>query len=499
MVRRHEVQLSISHLVLYWVPRAAQQSGAGAPGTVVVPEPESLMDPVLRGIDVLLEDEALIDQVLSALRRRFPQSARRGRRGTTAVVALRMLALKHLRQWSYAELEREVNGSLVYRRFCRIDGGKVPDAKTMVRLGQLLDAAVLRELFDRIVGLAIEKKVTAGRRMRIDTTVVETNIHYPADSGLCEDVVRVLRRGLERLVGAGVKLAFRLRSVKRSMSRRMREIGRALRIRDKEARQKALAKPYRGVLRIAGRLVRQAERASKSARKQMRRLNEEARGAVAVLLAEIEKMIPRARQVLRQTRARIKHGVTDSKGKLVSIFEPHSQILRRGKLHKPTEFGMMARVQEAEGGIVTDVGLVPDKADAPLLVPAVERHVRLFGRAVPWAPTSLRSVATGTHRTAATDRGFYSGEGERKIRELGVRRAVIPKPGHRTDKRIEYERQRWFRRGRAWRVGGEARISRLKHCFGMVRSRYRGEAGMNRTVFWAAIANNLTAMAATIR
>jgi len=469
MVRRHEVQLSISQLILYGV---------------VVPDPESLMDPMLRRIDVLLADESLVDEVLRALRSRFPQSARRGRRGTPAVVVLRMLALKHLRQWSYAELEREVNGSLVYRRFCRIDGSKVPDDKTMVRLGQLLDAAVLRELFDRVVGLAVEKKVTAGHRMRIDTTVVEANIRYPTDSGLCEDVVRVLRRGLTRLAEVGFKLGFRLRSVGRSMARRMREIGRALRIRDKDARKKALDKPYRGVLRITGRLVRQAERASQATRKQMKRLNDEARAAAAVLLEEIEKMIPRARQVLRQTRARITRGVTDSKGKLVSIFEPHAQILRRGKLHKPTEFGMMARVQEAEGGIVTDVGLVPDKADAPLLVPAVERHIKLFGRAP---------------RTAATDRGFYSCDGERKIRELGVRRAVIPKPGHRTDKRIEYERQRWFRRGRAWRVGGEARISRLKRCFGMHRSRYRGEDGMGRTVFWAAIANNLAAVAATIR
>jgi IS5 family transposase len=278
----------------------------------------------------------------------------------------------------------------------------------------------------------------------------------------------------------------------------MREIGLALRVRDKDARQKALDKPYRGVLRITGRFVRQAERASQATRRQMKRLNDEARAAAAVLLEEIEKMIPRARQVLRQTRARIRDGVTDSKGKLVSIFEPHAQILRRGKLHKPTEFGdrppeggMMAKVQEAEGGIVTDVGLVPDKADAPLLVPAVERHIDLFGRAP---------------RTAATDRGFYSGEGERRISELGVHRAVIPKPGHRTDKRIEYERQRWFpppgddrRKGRAWRVGGEARISRLKHCFGMHRSRYRGEDGMGRTVLWAAIANNLAAVATRCR
>ena len=469
MVRRHEVQLSISQLILYGV---------------VVPEPESLMDPVLRRIDELLEDESLVDEVLRALRGRYPHSARRGRRGTPAEVVLRLLVLKHLRQWSYDQLEREVQGSLVYRRFCRIDGGKVPDAKTMVRLGQLLDGGVLRGLFDRVVSMAVDKKVTAGRRMRIDTTVVEANIHYPTDSGLCEDVVRVLRRGLKGLLDAGVKLAFRLHSVKRSVSRRMREIGRALKIRDRDARSRALVKPYKGLLRVTGRLVRQAERASEAARRQMSRMNEQARAAAAVVLAELSKMIPRARQVVRQTRARIVRGVTDSKGKLVSIFEPHAQILRRGKAHKPTEFGLMVKVQESENGIVTDIDLVPEAADAPLLVPAVERHIRVFGH----APS-----------TAATDRGFYSGEGEKRIRELGVRRAVIPKPGHRSDERIEYERQRWFRRGRSWRMGGEARISRLKHCFDMGRSRYRGEVGMKRTVLWAAIANDLAAVATRCR
>jgi IS5 family transposase len=348
----------------------------------------------------------------------------------------------------------------------------------------LLDGEVLRGVFDRVVGLAVERRVTSGRRMRIDTTVVEANIHYPTDSGLCEDVVRVLRRGLERLADAGVHLGFRLRSVKRSMSRRMREIGRALRIRDKDERKKVLGKPYKGVLRITGRLVRQAERASRTARRQVRHLHDEARAAVEVHLSEIEKMIPRARQVLRQTRARIHGGVTNSSGKLVSIFEPHAQIIRRGKLSKPTEFGMLAKVQESEGGIVTDVGLVPDKADAPLLVPAVERHMQQFGR---------------PPRMAATDRGFHSTEGERRIRALGVQRPVIPKRGHRTAKRIEHERQRWFRRGRAWRVGGEARISRLKHRFGMARSHYRGVAGMQRTVLWAGIASNLTAIAARVR
>ena len=136
-------------------------------------------------------------------------------------------------------------------------------------------------------------------------------------------------------------------------------------------------------------------------------------------------------------------------------------------------------VQEAEGGIVTDIAVDEARADSLLLIPAVEHHQSLFGR-VPG--------------TVATDRGFYSGRGERRLSDLGVRHPLLPRPGHRTQERVAHERQRWFKRGRAWRAGGEARISRLKNTFGMRRSPYRGRIGVDRCIGWAAIANNLVAI-----
>jgi IS5 family transposase len=138
------------------------------------------MDPALRRIDELLNDDALIDGVLEAMRGRFEHSGRRGRYGTPAEVALRLLVLKHLKSWSYEQLEWEVTGNLVYRHFCRIDGGKVPDAKTMVRLGQLLDSEVLRAVFDRVVALAARRKVTRGRKLRVDTTSSKHRYVIPA-------------------------------------------------------------------------------------------------------------------------------------------------------------------------------------------------------------------------------------------------------------------------------------------------------------------------------
>src|SRR5438105_854784 len=126
MVPRRQAQMSLGQVLLFGV---------------AVPKLEDLMDPQLRRIDVALEDPALVDAVVAAMRQRFPESKRRGRPGTPAEVALRLLVLKHLRSWSYEQLEWEVAGNLVYRHFCRIHAGKVPDAKTMVRLGLLLDGA----------------------------------------------------------------------------------------------------------------------------------------------------------------------------------------------------------------------------------------------------------------------------------------------------------------------------------------------------------------------
>jgi IS5 family transposase len=458
MIRRRNGQRSLWDAVLF-----------GAP------DPRALMDPTLQRIDEVLDDEALVDRVLDAMRGRFEHSGRRGRKGTPAEVALRMLVLKHLKKWSYEQLEWEVSGNLVYRYFCRIDGGKVPDAKTMVRLGLLLDGDVLQGLFARVVEQAVERRVTRGRKMRVDTTVVETPIRYPSDSRLCEDITQVVCREVEKMRSEGVTAPPNFRNVQRSVGRRQREITHlSRRPISKDEKRSALRKPYRKLLAITRRVLRQAQVTVKRARRRWSRLSGRARRSVQTL----EHVLDVGQRVVQQTKQRVFKGLTRSAEKVVSIFEPHTKILRRGKAHKPTEFGLMVKVQEAEGGIVTDIG-VTHEHDAALLIPSIQQHQRVFGR-VP--------------RVVATDRGFFSNENVASAERMGVRCAAIPKPGHRSAQWLARERSRAFRRARAWRAGGEARIARLKHTFGMHRTLYRGSNGVARSALWAGISNNLVAI-----
>src|SRR6267378_505882 len=163
---------------------------------LIAEEVSDLWEDWMRPADQVLDDEQLLSTVYEALAKRCPKSRTRGRLGTPAEVVLRLLLLKHIRNWSYEVVEREVRANLVYRSFTRIGGGKVPDDTVMNKWALALGPEVIEDLHKRVVTIAQEKKVVEGRKMRIDTTVVETNIHYPTDSSLLGDGVRVLTRAM---------------------------------------------------------------------------------------------------------------------------------------------------------------------------------------------------------------------------------------------------------------------------------------------------------------
>src|SRR6266481_3221340 len=233
---------------------------------VLLPDGDKLWDEELREIDAVLDDEEIVDLVDAALRRRRPQSRCRGRLGTPAAVVLRMLVLKHLHDWSFDECEREVRGSLVHRAFCRIDGERVPDAKTLIRLAHLLDEPVLKDVLARLVTLGRERRLIRGRRLRLDTTVVETNIHYPTDATLLADGVRVLTRTLRRV---GERVRARTRSVARrvfEIAQRSRTAGSRVSAAVRERSKAKMKVLYQGLMRITRAVLRHAETAVTRAR-----------------------------------------------------------------------------------------------------------------------------------------------------------------------------------------------------------------------------------------
>ena len=444
---------------------------------LITEETSDLWEPWMRQADKVLGDEQLVSVVYEALLKRHPQSRTRGRRGTPAEIVLRMLLLKHIRNWSFEEVAREVRANLVYREFTRIGAGKVPDDKTLGRQARALGPEVIEKVHQRMVALAVENKVVQGRKMRVDTTVVETNIHYPTDSSLLGDGNRVLTRLMKKVTAIAGAAGTKLRDRMKSVQRRVAEIGRAARTKGEKGKAK-LQPLYTKMLGITGRIVAQAKRFSAEITGGVKRSADGLKQArLNELEREIETMITRTQQVVSQTKARIFAGDTHVEGKLLSVFEPSTEIIRKGKASKPTEFGKMVKVQEAENQIVIDFVVYDQRpSDNDLLIPSIEVHTELMGR---------------TPDLVAADAGFFSAKNEAKAEEMGVKRVSVPNHSTKSAARRQYQKQRWFKKGQKWRTGCEGRISLLKRRHGLNRSRYKDDAGMKRWVGLGVIADNL--------
>ncbi len=445
---------------------------------VLLPDGHKLWPDWLRKIDALLEDDAVIEVVAKALEARWPQSRRRGRPGTPAEVVIRMLILKHLFDWSYDDLEREVRANLVYRMFTRIDADEVPDAKPILKIARALGPDVIEQLHRQVVDVAKRAGVTHGRRFRIDTTVVETNVHYPTDSSLLQDSMRVLTRTMLRASAALGDQPGCVRDRHRSVGRRVLIIGRQAR--SPETRD-ALVRSYRQLMATTRAVVRDATTMVHRISQRLRHVSSSVVATLTGARARLQQMQPLVTRVLAQTRARLLGGDTHVRDKVLSVFEPHTEAIRKGKIAKPTEFGKLVTIQESEHQIITAYEVHAIRPpDMTLWTPALDRHIAIFGR----APD-----------LAAADRGFASRKNEEAALARGVRRVVLPRPGRKSPARRAHERQRWFRRGQRWRVGCEGRISVLKRRHGLRRCRYRGADGTARWVGLGVIADNLVSTA----
>jgi len=456
--------------------RAQRSFGDG----LIADEVKDLREGWMNHADRLLDDEAIVTAVYEALGRRHPKSRSRGRLGAPADVVLRLLILKHVRNWSYEVLEREVRANLVYRDFTRVGGGKMPDAKTIGRWGLAVGPETVKQVHERLVHMAQAEGVATGRRMRVDTTVVETNIHYPTDSSLLGDGVRVLTRAMKKITAIVGDVGAKLRDRSRSVKLRVLDIARAARAKGPQS-QERLKRGYGRLLASTSRVVGQAQRFAREIADGVKRTSGVIKQfALEGLRQRIEEIAPRIRQVMKQARARVFSGDTHVEGKLLSLFEPSTEVIRKGKAAKPNEFGKMVKLQEAENQIIIDYEVYDRRPnDADLLIPAIETHQAQLGRA-PYL--------------VAADAAFYSGKNEAAAKAKGVKRVCVPNRSTKSLKRKREQKKRWFRNGQKWRTGSEGRISVVKRRHGLDRCRYKGDTGMRRWVGLGVIGDNLVTL-----
>jgi IS5 family transposase len=439
------------------------------------------MDPELTQIDSILDDDELFQMIKNDMARRHPQTLETGRNSTPVEVNLRMLAVKRLYQFTYRQTEWHVGDSLVLRWFCRIYFNSVPDHTTLNRWALLIQPETLHAFNDRVIEVATQLKVTRGRKLRTDGTVVETNIAYPTDSKLLADGVRVLSRTLKRAKEVAKDTAqlaaktFRDRT--RSARNQARRIARRARQRSAAAKED-MQKAYQRLVHVTRATVKQAETVVDT-------LKVESSQTAQRLVETLEAFLPHVEQALDQTVRRVFEGESvPAREKIVSLFEPHSDIIRRQKAGKPVEFGHKVWLDEVDGGIATAWRVLDgNPPDAEQWQPAIDHHLQQFDKP-PWQ--------------ASGDRGLYSPDNEAYARRQGVKRPILPKPGRKTEERRQYESQSWFKRGRRFHAGVEGRISVLKRKHGLDRCLDRGEKGFDRWVGWGVIAGNLTVMGRTL-
>ena len=402
---------------------------------------------------------------------------RMGRPSVAVDMFHRLMYLRFRYDLSYERLVQAVSDSIVWRQFCRIPlGAKAPDSTTLVKLVKKYGPELLDELNRQLVDKAREKKIVRGRKLRVDTTVVESDIDYPTDADLMWDGVKALTRAVKQLRRAGAVTAKRFRDHTRGVKKHMLGIAKVLQRRSGENRAE--------VLRITGEIVKVTKRAVTTAKAVIYEATEHGAGAagraVKATLNKLRRVADLSERVIRQTE-QVLSGDRHVADRIVSLVDADARPIRKRKLKAPTEFGYKVVIQESEKRLITGYEVLKgNPADGGTLRSTMERHEQAFGR----APLEV-----------AADRGFSTPENERLLEQHGVERAAIPRRGKLGPERKAYQGQRWFRRLQRWRAGSESTISLLKRRHGMRRSRMRGYDSARTWVASAVFAHNLCTLA----
>jgi IS5 family transposase len=410
------------------------------------------------------------------------KSPKRGRKGLDAQVVLRALVLWRVKNLSYRELRERIADGYEMRRFVRLRGSRVPTHVAFQRAFNRVKPSTVKEIIRRIIDVAREMGLDNGARVRIDGTVVESNIHHPTDAWLMWDVVRVLVREVKRLRKQAPAAFEGFHDRTRRTKRLFFQIQRPSR---KKRRGNTDAK-YRELIKITSETLKMSAQAVERAR------TTAPLEACSLLLLEaycqeIERVLPLGRNVVDQARRRIIHGEkVPAKEKIVSIFEPHTDIIVRNKPNKPVEFGHKVMLAETAVGMIFHHDVPPgNPSEKPWVPETLESHKEIFERRI---------------SVFAADRGFYSAANVKRCKDSNVKLEAIPfKGGRRPEERTEYQNTPKFKAAQRFRNGVEGRISGLARGRGMGRCRLKGRERFNLFVAASILASNLMCLAKVIR
>lgn len=431
----------------------------------ILPEAVRALPAELALIDELLDNEALLRPFIEL----HPKGKKSGRPTFAIEKYVRLMVLKHKYNLGYESLVKEVGDSITWRMFCRIAIDEpMPDPSTLIYARKRYGDKIIEDLNAALVSLCEEKAILKSRKFRTDTTVVESDIHHPTDATLLQDGVKVMTRIVHsiRKVASHAVHGFEDRTAE--IKKKILSMAKVMRRRTRETWEEVdritqnVIETTQAVVEQANTVIEKLQRTSKSTVEQSKR-------KLTAAIALTDKLLDQAKQVVSGNRI-----IAD---RIVSFYDPEARPIKKGKASKGTEFGYKVRIDETESGFVTGYAVYKGNPnDDDLLVPAIEAHIKQFGKA-PQAVT--------------TDRGFSSRKNEMALAELGVKRASLPRKGKKGIARTAYENEKWFKDLQRYRAAGEAKISLLKRKYGLNRSRYRGLAGSKCWVGFGILTHNL--------
>ena len=294
-------------------------------------------------IDEYLNDDRIVQPFIEHFHKKH------GRPSTPLQVYLRMMYIKRMYSFSYEILQQRVSDSIKWRRFCHIPlDSKVPDGSTLCKLTKLFGNVSFDKLNKIIITKAVEEKKIKARKVRIDTTVAESNIHYPTDAELLGDCVRVITRTVNRIADAADDATGKIRNRGRSIKKKILAIAKTSKRRTREK--------FDEIREITGQIAEVAKHTVEDAKEVLAKAKQatdtKIKGKTQKLIDELSDVIQIADKVIEQTEE-VNKGNFNLKDRIVSVFDPGARPIKKGKIKNPTEFGRKVLIAESEEGVIT--------------------------------------------------------------------------------------------------------------------------------------------------